>query len=616
MRSLFGNLHTPSTFAPLSGLPPRRGSVMASLFWLLTCGLGGWLQAASLAWPLPSWHPLGLTPGEPSGTLQLAAMVLLVLALQQSSRMGMAAWRGWVFATAWLAGTFWWLFVSMHTYGGLAAWLAAAAVLALAGALSLYYAAAMGVLALLAPRARWAQAVLFAALWTLAELMRAQWFTGFPWGAVGYAHVDTLGAWAPWVGVYGMGAIAAMLAFGLGSAITALLRGAHRWLTRPVGLNPPTRRGPSASRSDRLAWLGALGQPLRVALMVLVLAALWWGGRWLPDGQRSTAGTGALRVWLLQGNIAQDEKFVAGTGMAQALAWYPEQIAQAVAAAAADPGQGPQLVVAPETAVPLLPSQLGPDFWPPLLNALAQPGADSPVAALIGLPLGSYTAGYTNSAWGLDAVTAASVRTRPSQDGAGTNPLPDDAFYRYDKHHLVPFGEFIPPLFRWFTELMNIPLGDFSRGALPQPAWSVAGQRVAPNICYEDLFGEELAASFRAPDVAPTVLINLSNIAWFGDTVAIDQHLQISRLRTLELGRPMLRATNTGATAVIDHRGEVTHALPRLTRDRLVASVEGRSGTTPFARWAARWGLTPVWVTCLTLVLLMGSMRRRVKRRR
>jgi apolipoprotein N-acyltransferase len=194
--------------------------------------------------------------------------------------------------------------------------------------------------------------------------------------------------------------------------------------------------------------------------------------------------------------------------------------------------------------------------------------------------------------------------------------LPDDAFYRYDKHHLVPFGEFIPPLFRWFTQLMNIPLGDFSRGALPQAAWSVAGQRVAPNICYEDLFGEELAAHFRAPDVAPTVLINLSNIAWFGDTVAIDQHLQISRLRSLELGRPMLRATNTGATAVIDHRGVVTHALPRLTRDRLAASVEGRSGTTPFARWAGRWGLTPVWVACITLVLLMGSMRRRVKRRR
>ena len=93
-----------------------------------------------------------------------------------------------------------------------------------------------------------------------------------------------------------------------------------------------------------------------------------------------------------------------------------------------------------------------------------------------------------------------------------------------------------------------------------------AGQRLGPNICYEDLFGEELARGFVAPALAPTVLVNLSNIAWFGDTVAIAQHRQISRLRALELQRPMLRATNTGATLAIDHLGRVTHELPRLTR--------------------------------------------------
>jgi len=164
-------------------------------------------------------------------------------------------------------------------------------------------------------------------------------------------------------------------------------------------------------------------------------------------------------------------------------------------------------------------------------------------------------------------------------------------------------------MFRWFTNLMNIPLGDFDRGALPQPAWAHAGQRIAPNICYEDLFGEELAAAFADPQTAPTVLVNMSNIAWFGDTIAIDQHLHISRLRAIELGRPMLRATNTGATAVIDHRGQVTHALERLVRGRLEATVQGRSGLTPYASWTARWGLSPLWIGCLTLVLLIASMR-------
>lgn len=117
--------------------------------------------------------------------------------------------------------------------------------------------------------------------------------------------------------------------------------------------------------------------------------------------------------------------------------------------------------------------------------------------------------------------------------------------------------------------MMNIPLGDFSRGDVAQPSFVFKGERIAPNICYEDLFGEELARSFVDPDKAPTMMVNLSNIAWFGDTVAIDQHLHISRMRALELSRPMLRATNTGATAIIDAQGQVTQRLP--------SAVQGRS---------------------------------------
>ena len=181
------------------------------------------------------------------------------------------------------------------------------------------------------------------------------------------------------------------------------------------------------------------------------------------------------------------------------------------------------------------------------------------------------------------------------------------ARYRYDKHHLVPFGEFVPPLFRWFTELLDIPLGDFGRGPLGQPSFAWQGERIAPNICYEDLFGDEIAAHFLRPDTAPTVLLNLSNIGWFGTGVAIDQHLQISRMRALEFQRPMVRATNTGATAVIDHRGVVTHSLPRATRAVLHAQVRGRDGAaTPFAWWAARWRLLPLW--SLGALCVLGAL--------
>jgi apolipoprotein N-acyltransferase len=253
------------------------------------------------------------------------------------------------------------------------------------------------------------------------------------------------------------------------------------------------------------------------------------------------------------------------------------------------------LVVGPETAIPLLPDQLA-EFVPGYWERLRLHFAGSPDrAALVGVALGDYVAGYTNSVVGFSAAAAG----RP------------DRFYRYDKHHLVPFGEFIPPGFRWFTEMMNIPLGDFARGERNPPSFAVRGERVAPNICYEDLFGEELARRFADPERAPTVFANVSNIAWFGDTVAIPQHLNISRFRALEFERPMLRATNTGATAVIDHRGRVQAQLPPFTRGVLTAQVQSREGTTPFAWWASRAGLWPLFAAALAVVVAAAARARR-----
>ncbi len=506
--------------------------------------LAGLLQAWSLAWPFePVWPR-----GEPVAGLQILSLAALLPLLHQAISARAAFWRGWVFATSWLAATFWWLFVSMHVYGGLPAPLAALGVLALAGALALYYALAA------ACYWRWRHAGLawrlpvFVALWTLAELARGTIFTGFPWGAGGYAQVDALAALAPWAGVYGMGAVAAAFAL-LGAE-------AFAWL-RP-GLSRP------AARVAACAWLGALA--------LLCWPAVTQRGSELV--QDWTLPAGRLPVMLLQGNIPQDEKFQPGSGVPLALSWYRQQAHEALARADI------RLVVAPETAIPLLPQQLAPEWWQPLLQSVEQGQA----ALTLGLPLGSLKQGYTNSAL--------------SWTPGAREPL------RYDKHHLVPFGEFIPTGFRWFTDLMQIPLGDFRRGALVQPTLDWAGQRIAPNICYEDLFGEELARGFADPARAPTVLLNLSNIAWFGDTVAIDQHRQISRLRALELQRPMLRATNTGATVAIDHLGRVTHELPRLTRGVLEAEVEGRTGLTPYARWAGRFGLWPLAGLCLAIVLL------------
>jgi len=150
--------------------------------------------------------------------------------------------------------------------------------------------------------------------------------------------------------------------------------------------------------------------------------------------------------------------------------------------------------------------------------------------------------------------------------------------------------------------MMEIPLGDFARGPLNAPSFVVHGQRIAPNICYEDLFGAELARRFVDPAAAPTIFANVSNIGWFGNTIAVDQHLHISRMRTLEFQRPMLRATNTGATAIIDHRAQVTARLEPFTQGVLDGRVQGREGLTPFAWWSARFGLWP-WLVLAAAVI-------------
>lgn len=486
--------------------------------------------------------------------LPLATLALLVWRLNLA-RPGRAAWLAWCYGTAWLAAGTWWLFISLHRYGGLPAWLAATAVLALAAALSLYLAAAGALYA----RGRRGQALpdvfLFAVLWLLAEWARTVVFTGFPWLVSGYAQVDSpLAAWAPWVGVLGMGLLGAVLAAAL----------AHLLLPPPPG-RPPRR----------------------LALATLVALLLLPGA----FGAASfSAPAGALSVRLLQTNVAQDEKFAA-EHLPETLAWVARQLADAGNPAPA------ALSVAPETAVPLLPGQLdelAPGYWPRLRAHFAESGATRG-AALVGVPLGDFDSGYTNSVVGLSPDAQPDARA--------------DGLYRYDKLHLVPFGEFVPTGFRWFTAMMNIPLGDFARGVRNPPSFLVAGQRVAPNICYEDLFGEELAARFVDPARSPTVLANVSNIGWFGDTVAIPQHLAISRLRSLEFQRPMLRATNTGATAVVSHTGEVTAQLPPHTRAVLAATVQGRSGTTPFAWWASRLSHWPWLLLGVLGALLLGRWR-------
>ena len=501
------------------------------------------MQAAALAWPGADATPWSiLPPGAPSPLIQYLALALTVRVLTWATAPKMSAmYLAWQ-ATVAGAATTWWLYVSMVVYGHLPPWLGALAVLALSAFLSL----AFGVLgwAWWHVRYRPMAPVWFASGWLLVEWSRGVLWTGFPWGNIATAHIEGLGVLAPVVGALGVGAVVTGLAACLGTRET--IKGA-------------------------------------AAALLLGGAAIWPGAPWSDADWSQTQPAGTARVTLLQGNIDQADKFDPQRGIPLALDWYTQAIAQAAPS---------DLIVAPETAIPLLPQDLGADYWRGFAAALAPRTS----AVAIGVPLGDLQDGYRNAVWWWTPERAQHALGHAQVQGR------DLATGDYAKIHLVPFGEYTPPGFRWFAAMLGMPLSGFQSGAKDQVPVAWAGQRWGFQVCYEDVFGAELAA--RMAQDAPTVWVNVSNIGWFGHTVAVPQHLNIARWRARELGRGVVRATNTGATVAIDHLGQVTASLPAFTRGTLFAQVQGREGLTPYVRWIGRWADAPLVILAIALWLL------------
>lgn len=274
------------------------------------------------------------------------------------------------------------------------------------------------------------------------------------------------------------------------------------------------------------------------ALVVLLVA-----GALLQAVQWTTPSTQAVTVSLLQGNVPQSLKFDP--------ARYDRTLETYLRLAE---GSRARLVVFPETAIPRFLDRVDPAYLDRLASVARRNGGD----LLLGIPTRPAAETYYNSVVSL-----------------GISPPA-----RYDKVHLVPFGEFIPPGFAWVLRLLSIPLSDFSRGSPGQRPLQVAGEKVAVNICYEDAYGNEIAR--QLPEAS--LLVNVSNVAWFGDSLAPAQHLQIARFRALETGRMHLTATNTGVTAAIDAAGRVSARLPQFEEGRLDIEARGHTGATPYVR--------------------------------
>ena len=431
---------------------------------------------------------------------------------------------------AFVTGTYW-LYISIHDFGGLAAPLAGSVVLLLILIMALYHAAWVLLCNLVPGRATaWQCLAVLPAGWTLVEWLRGWLLGGFPWLSVGYGQIDgPLAAWAPLLGVHGLSLLVMLIA----GAIAVLLTGVFRL---------------------RLVALCVLGL---LAGSTTLLGRVQWT---TPDGD-------PLQVALVQGGITQDRK------------WLAEELesTQALYSELTIGLDEPQLIIWPEAAIPALAHEVE-DY----LTAFAELAKARHQTIVLGILTFDFdTDAFHNSLLMIG-------------EGVGV----------YHKRHLVPFGEYfpVPDFIRNMLRLMNLPYQDIAAGAARQSPLQMPGVALAPTICYEDVFGTELRNFLPAAGL----LINVSNDAWFGDSIAPHQHLQMARFRALETGRYMLRSTNTGITAIIDAQGRVVERGKQFGVAIVTATVQPFAGATPWVRF----GNAPVLGSCVLLLLLPAAVRR------
>jgi apolipoprotein N-acyltransferase len=445
-----------------------------------------------------------------------------------------AALCTFLFGLSFYACGIWWLYISVHHFGGAPVPLAVAATAGLIVFLACLTSLVGLITAALAPAGP-GRLLVFPSAWVLVEWLRSWILSGFPWLLLGYSQVDGLfGALAPVGGVL------------LVSWVSVFWVASLAWLVEVHGW---------------WRWLGLVGIVLCIGVVQPFRHREWTQ----PTGPR-------LDVALVQGDIPQDMK------------WNREAVLFILQRyfAMTGPLLGTPLVVWPEAALPLPVDDLWDSWLQPLDDRARQEGTT--------LLLGA-----------LKKVPPVPGQETKEQYGNALLALGRDRGI-YIKRHLVPFGEYFP-LPAWgkaFLKLLSLPYEDLQAGPLGQAPLVVHGQRVAASICYEDAFGAE-----RRLDEPSAFLVNVSNDAWFGDSIAPHQHLEIGRMRALELNRPMLRAANTGITAIIDHRGHVVRTIPQFIPGVLRGTIQGRSGKTPYSRY----GDGPVLILLALTLLASAAFR-------
>ncbi len=359
------------------------------------------------------------------------------------------------------------------------------------------------------------------------------------------------------------------------------------WLRATLFTGFPWLTLGSAVVGTPLAGYAPLGGVYGASFVTAVCAGLLWcvalgQARWRAAAAFAVIGVAGAVLRAVPWTEPVDAPFTASVlqgNVPQGLKFDPQRYARTLETYArlAEASRA-RLIVMPETALPRMLDSVDPAYLERLEAAAKRNGGD----LLIGVPVRAAPGEYYN------AVLSLGVSPRQL----------------YYKAHLVPFGEFVPPGFGWVVRVLSIPLADFSRGPVYPRPLEVAGQRIAVNICYEDAYGSELIR--QLPQA--TLLVNASNVAWFGDSLAPAQHLQIARARAVETGRMHLAATNTGLTAAIGRDGSVLARLAPFTEGRLEVEVQGYAGATPYVRFGD-WPALGLCALVLALVALRARSR-------
>ena len=470
-------------------------------------------------------------------------LTLLLLELEGKT-VKKAAFTGFIYGLGWFGAGISWVHVSIDKFGGLPLIASLAMMALLVSYLSIYTALASATLTRFTPKPTY-WIFSFAPLWLIFEWLRSVVLTGFPWLSLGYSQFESpLSVFAPVIGEIGVTFIL---------CLTAVL------LKQLV------------QRNNIKASLIGLGT-------IIVAIKLLQFPQWTQKTNTSKT------VVLVQGNIKQEMRYVPENDWPTFLKYLDLSRPHYADA---------DLVIWPEAAIPMLEPAATDD-----LNNLDKAITNNKTALISGIINYNFESKVILN-------TLIVMGLREEDDTKGQYHYPHNN--RYNKHHLLPIGEFVPleDLLRPLAPIFDLPMSSFTSGDFRQTNLRANGLNIVPAICYEIIFPSQLRQNITKES---DFILTVSNDAWFGTSAGPLQHMQIAQMRALEFGLPVLRATNNGVTAVTDEKGQIIKQIEQFEAGVLTAKVSLVDGQTPYLLY----GNWPVWLLSLFMLVFVFLRQRRV----